>query len=469
MSSHPSLIKQTVVLVAVFMAFLECVGQGEVRNDGESLETRILFVFDASNSMNAFWGNQRKITTASSLLSASLEKLGHNEHVQTGLRVYGHGTRHVPGIQNCDDTELVVPFGNQNTSAIEQALRRLRAQGTTPIARSLELAAGDFPDSPGQNVIILITDGIEACDEDPCAVSRALQAKGIVVKPFVIGMGLDRAQRESLECVGNFYDASQPESFEHILQLVLEQALHNTSVHIELMNGAGDPIITDVAYTFTDVRTSEHDPQWIHTLRLGNVPDTLNIDPLPTYNLSIHTLPGYRLDSIQLQPGVHNVIAVENMGQGRVKPQFQRGVRTPYGSLPVEWRLPGECSPFFTSVVGEEIRLRSGSYDVLFATTPPTLVENVEIREDKRDLIEIPVPGTLSLQGSTSRFAMVLVKNSLLPVIQLEPSKSNSTFTLQPGEYTLISRSQIARGTLNSIRKHFTISSGQTTYLNIHG
>jgi Ca-activated chloride channel family protein len=30
-----------------------------------------------------------------------------------------------------------------------------------------------------RNVIILITDGIEACDEDPCAVSRALMAKGM--------------------------------------------------------------------------------------------------------------------------------------------------------------------------------------------------------------------------------------------------------------------------------------------------
>ena len=87
---------------------------------------------------------------------------------------------------------------------IKQTLSNLRAQGTTPIARSLEKAANDFPDAPGRNTIILITDGIEACDEDPCAVSRMLQAKGIVVKPFIIGIGIDEKNKESLKCVGNF-------------------------------------------------------------------------------------------------------------------------------------------------------------------------------------------------------------------------------------------------------------------------
>ena len=38
--------------------------------------------------------------------------------------------------------------------------------------------------------MILITDGIEECGGDH-AISIALQKKGIVLKPFVIGVGLD--------------------------------------------------------------------------------------------------------------------------------------------------------------------------------------------------------------------------------------------------------------------------------------
>ena len=106
-------------------------GQSQVQVEGEALPTRILFVFDASNSMNAFWGGHRKIETASNLLSETLKELHQGNQLELGLRVYGHGTKHVPGNQDCDDTELVVPFGRANNLIIKQTLGRIRAQGTT--------------------------------------------------------------------------------------------------------------------------------------------------------------------------------------------------------------------------------------------------------------------------------------------------------------------------------------------------
>ncbi len=167
--------------------------------------TRMLFVMDASNSMNAFWGNQPKINTARELLLKSLKELEGQPDLELALRLYGHQTPIQPGKQDCDDTRLEVPFGPNNIPGIRSTLQSVRCLGTTPIARSLEKAAGDFPaittkagERKVRNVIILITDGIEACDEDPCAVSRALQAKGIVLKPFVIGVGLEESQKYSL-------------------------------------------------------------------------------------------------------------------------------------------------------------------------------------------------------------------------------------------------------------------------------
>ena len=115
----------------------------------EELPTRILFVFDASNSMNAFWGQRRKWDVARELLSASLDSLYRVEGVELGLRVYGHGTKHVQGQQDCDDTELIVPIGTGRNLIIQQELKKLRAQGTTPIARSLLLCADDFAQCEG--------------------------------------------------------------------------------------------------------------------------------------------------------------------------------------------------------------------------------------------------------------------------------------------------------------------------------
>ncbi|MBK8226623.1 MAG: hypothetical protein IPK70_05555 [Flavobacteriales bacterium] len=66
--------------------------------------TRMLFVFDASNSMNAFWGNQPKINTARELLLSSLKRLEGQPDLELALRLYGHQTPIAPGKQDCDDT-----------------------------------------------------------------------------------------------------------------------------------------------------------------------------------------------------------------------------------------------------------------------------------------------------------------------------------------------------------------------------
>ncbi|MAO45833.1 MAG: hypothetical protein CL823_01650 [Crocinitomicaceae bacterium] len=430
--------------------------------------TRILFVFDASNSMNAFWSGERKITLATQLLSSSLEALYGTADLELGLRAYGHQTKHVEGQQDCNDTELVVPIKSGSNLIIKQELSRLRAQGTTPIARSLERAADDFPDVPGRNIIILITDGIEACDEDPCAVSRMLQSKGIVVKPFIIGIGIDEKHKESLMCVGNFYDATDPEVFESVLDLVLEQALHNTTVQVDLLNNAGDPFITDVPLTFTDTRTGVHAPQVIHTLGYTNTTDTFYLDPVPTYELKVHTLPEKRMSEVNLAPGRHNIITVPNMSQGIITPKFPSTRRTDYGNISVDLFKSDECESFYTMNMGGSISVLTGTYDLVFHTTPVTRVEGVEIREGDIVPITISAPGALMLQSQVSGYGSIIDANSLDHVLQFDGGNPAGRYTLQPGTYTLIFRARQAHSSKYSIQKTFTINSGSTHNLNIH-
>lgn len=431
--------------------------------------TRILFVFDASNSMNAFWGGQRKMATATALLSESLEALHQSESLELGLRVYGHGTKHVTGQQDCNDTELMVPFSSYNNLIIKQQLSRIRAQGTTPIARSLEQAAYDFPNEAGRNVIVLITDGLEACDEDPCAVSQALQDKGIVVKPFVIGMGIEDKWADNLRCIGNFYDATDPEAFEHVLQLVLEQALHNTTVHLELLDETGQPLVTNYPYSFTDTRTLEHGPQYVHTMPWSGQADTLYVDPIPTYKLTIHSLPVATLEDVVLSPGVHNVVTVPDMASGHLTPQFARGVRTDYGELHVAWHRSGNCEALYQGRLGEKVRLRTGMYDVHFGTNPNVVVERVEVRPGDDLTVEIPSPGSLVVSCPTSGYAVLLDAVSLENVLHFEEGDVSGRYTLQPGTYTLLFRARNARGTLYSIKESFQVTSGSTTNLKLHG
>ena len=47
--------------------------------------------------------------------------------------------------QDCRDTRLEVPFGNNTVPAIKNRLKTLQPKGTTPIAKALESGALDFP------------------------------------------------------------------------------------------------------------------------------------------------------------------------------------------------------------------------------------------------------------------------------------------------------------------------------------
>ncbi|MCK4676991.1 MAG: hypothetical protein KAT48_02555, partial [Bacteroidales bacterium] len=104
--------------------------------------TRILFVFDASQSMYGRWQSDIKIKIARELLSNILDSLVNIENLEMALRVYGHQKNYPP--QDCDDTRLEVGFGANNATKIKHVLNTLTPKGTTPIAYSLQQAEKDF-------------------------------------------------------------------------------------------------------------------------------------------------------------------------------------------------------------------------------------------------------------------------------------------------------------------------------------
>ena len=118
--------------------------------------TRILFIFDASNSMNDKWEGERKIEVAKEMLVATVDSMRSIPNLEVALRVYGHQSPITPSFQDCNDTKLEVPFSKNNFSKLIGTIKGIQAKGTTPIARSLEKSAADFPDRLANNIIILI-------------------------------------------------------------------------------------------------------------------------------------------------------------------------------------------------------------------------------------------------------------------------------------------------------------------------
>src|SRR5690606_3596036 len=49
--------------------------------------------------------------------------------------------------------------------------------------------------------VILITDGIETCNADPCALAQALEADGVDFTTHVVGFGLSADEGQQVACL----------------------------------------------------------------------------------------------------------------------------------------------------------------------------------------------------------------------------------------------------------------------------
>jgi Ca-activated chloride channel family protein len=431
--------------------------------------TRILFVFDGSQSMYGRWQSGTKIDIAQRLIGKMLDSLNSINDEQTfqlALRVYGH-QKPVPP-QDCNDTRLEVPFSFNNIGKIKRKLREIKPKGTTPIARSLSRSATDFPRCDNcRNVVILITDGVEACDGDPCAVSRQLQKKGIILKPFVIGIGLDENFKETFACVGNYFDATDENTFENVLGIVISQALNNTTAQINLLDINIQPTETDVPITLYDRVSGEVKYSFVHTINyLGN-PDTLTIDPLITYNMTVHTIPPVYVDSITLIPGKHTQIGASTpQGSLELKIPQSKG----YKNVQAIVRRAGEVRTLNVQDFNTEQKYLIGFYDLEILTLPRYIERNVEINQSTRTRIAVPPPGIVSISASSSGYGSIFVErnNKLEWVIDLNPNQNRQSFALQPGDYRVVYRAKSSKQTVYSKSERFSISSGSSTIVKLN-
>jgi Ca-activated chloride channel homolog len=427
--------------------------------------TRILFVFDASNSMHGRWDTKSKIEVARELLTQSMNELKGVENLELALRIYGHQTAISGGFQDCEDTKLEVPFGKNNHETIKRVIKDVNPKGTTPIAKSLEKAGGDFPPCTDcRNIIILITDGIEACDGDPCAVSRALQKENVILKPFVIGIGLDEGFMSTFECVGNYYDATNEATFRQVLTIVISQALNSTTAQLNLLNINAKPTETDVAVSFYNALNGATINHLVHTMNHRGVPDTLSLDPLITYNIVVHTIPPVKKEGIKLVPGIHNIIAID-APQGSL--ELKVGGRTRNQELSCIVRKKGEMTTLNVQPFNQTEKYIVGKYDIEVLSLPRLYINDVSINQSHTTTIEIPQPGVANIATSSPGYGSIfeLAKGEIKWVCDLTENVTNWQYMLLPGKYKVVYRSKNSKDTIFTKEQDFTIGSGTSTNL----
>lgn len=428
--------------------------------------TRILFILDASNSMNSKWGEQTRIDAAKELLAKSVDELKGTPNLEIALRVYGHQSPITNTYQDCNDTKLEVPFGPNNFDRVKYRIKSIHAKGTTPIARSLEAAADDFPDMNSRNFIILITDGLEACDNDPCVIAKKLKDKGVKVTPFVIGLGMDLSYLEKFNCIGQYTEAETRDAFAKVLTNVVNKVLVNTTVQINLNTINKEPKETDVTLFLYEAGTKNLKYTFTHTLNSVGLPDTLILDPNIKYDLIVNTLPSRELKSITLKKNTHNTIIVD-APQGYINVRLKNASKV----YLIESRIMLPDSPITinTQGMGTTDKYIVGKYNLEILTLPRTYI-SVDVTQSSTTRVDILAPGAMHYSAGNSITGQIFTVNedgTFTWVCNLDESITSATWQLQPGKYKVVYRYKSVKSTIFTNEKEFLIYSNKTSNLNL--
>jgi Ca-activated chloride channel homolog len=455
------------LLFFLLVSGLSIPGIAQVYTQKPPEKSRILFLLDGSGSMLAPWGPTLRINAAKRFLADMVDSLKVNQDLELALRIYGH--QYHRRFQRCDDTKLEVGFARDNHISIIQKLNQVEPKGTTPIAYSLEKAAGDFPREKNvRNIIILITDGLESCDGDPCEISLELQKRGIFLKPFIIGLGMEKDAIEQFSCIGQYYDATNLQEFRIALESAVNQSLDKTTVSIELIDQNNRPTISDVNVTFINNFTKIPVYEFVHYRDVEGRPDSVEVDGVLTYDIRVNTIPPVYLQKPVILPGKHNVIDIK-CPQGRLQivqknhSDYKQGVK-------VLIRAQGKPEIIHSLDMGEAHDFLAGSYDLEITTLPVTRIENISIDPEQLRKIELPAPGILNI---TRNFPGIGSIYQVLPdgqeewIYNLSKEDLFTSLAIQPGKYKLVFRINKALGSKFTKVEPFEIFPGRTLNLNL--
>jgi Ca-activated chloride channel family protein len=267
---------------------------------------RILFILDGSGSMNERWQSETKwdmaISTLSSLID-SFEKV--NKDFEIGIRVLGH--QYHKNMQRCDDSKLEIPFSKELTfEKVNNRLQTFTPKGYTPLAYSISESEKDFGgDVKTQNVIILITDGLENCNGNPCEVANRLREKNIFINPYIIGLGIDSMESQNLECIGKYIDAKNKEVFKQVIQTILSEVAVRTTLTVQFVKSDSSTYTNYVPFSLIEKRGNVDMHNLIFTSNTKRSKDTININPQYSYNLLVHTNPPFYHPNFTIVKGRH--------------------------------------------------------------------------------------------------------------------------------------------------------------------
>lgn len=154
----------------------------------------VVIVYDASGSM---WGQidgTSKIEIARDVLTGLVNDW--DKDTNLGLVAYGHRSE-----GDCTDIETLIAPGPLHKSDFIETVNVIKPVGKTPISAAVQQAAELMSYRDSSSTVVLISDGVETCNADPCALSAELAKQGTNFTAHVVGFDLKEEENANLSCI----------------------------------------------------------------------------------------------------------------------------------------------------------------------------------------------------------------------------------------------------------------------------
>lgn len=201
--------------------------------DAQKPSQDMVLILDGSGSMLGRVDDDIKMDIVKSVSTQTIADLSDTANI--GVMAYGHRTK-----GDCDDIETLVTFNGSSSNTVNAAIEGLQPKGKTPLTQAVRRAADSLKNRGSNTSIVLITDGLETCGGDPCALGRELAASGTGLKTHIVGFDLAERNTSALQCLavetgGTYHDAGNRDE--------LEAALKSIAGNIKSTAATSGPII----------------------------------------------------------------------------------------------------------------------------------------------------------------------------------------------------------------------------------
>lgn len=217
--------------------------------------SRVVFILDASGSMLGRVGQEEKMVVARRVMKESIAKLP--DAAEVGLIAYGHRRKN-----DCADIEILSPLKSIDKPALHGQIDALKPSGMTPITNSLQQAFDIVrtQQAGGPVTVVLVSDGLETCQGDPCKLAADAKKSGLNFVLHVIGFDVGKISVAQLECVaqaggGQYFGAQNAAELSAALMgTVAPPVLPDSRLSVKAV---ADGKLTDVVVIVNRAGTSE--------------------------------------------------------------------------------------------------------------------------------------------------------------------------------------------------------------------